>query len=111
MTNSNFLNDFAKEVAQEKPPTEQFRAIGWEEVVFTLVGVGLKAILPELKEWIRLGTTAITVKRLEIKKRLTDYAREKKLDLQEAEKAAGVIADKITEENVEQLVEALENQD
>ena len=109
MSESDFLKNFAHEAAQEKPDTERFRSLGWEEVVFTLVGVGLKAILPELKEWIKLRASAIGVKRLEIQKRLTDYAREKKLDMQEAEKAAGVIADKITEENVEQLVEALEN--
>ena len=37
-----------------------------------------------------------------------DYAKEQELDYQEAEKAAGVIVDKIDEKNISTLVTALE---
>jgi hypothetical protein len=52
----------------------------------------------------------ITMKRLELKQKLLDYAKQKELDYQEAEKAAGVIVEKINEKNITTLVAALEEE-
>jgi hypothetical protein len=34
-------------------------------------------MLPELREWVKLGATVITLKRQELKNRLVEYARKK----------------------------------
>jgi hypothetical protein len=64
-------------------------------------------MLPELKEWLKLAASAIAPKRLEIKKRLVDYAAEKELDFPQAEIAAGKVADKLDEKTIKQVVNAL----
>jgi len=109
MKSHTFLNDFIKECAQEKPTTDDAKFVGWEELIFTLVGFGLKIILPELKEWVKMGATLITMKRLEIKKKLIKYAMERELDFPAAEQAAEVIANKIDEENITKIIRALES--
>lgn len=111
MIPQNYLEDFIKECFESKPETPKEKFIGWEEIIFTLVGFGLKLILPELKEWVKLGTSVIVVKRLEIKKKLIEYAAKKELDFPAAEKASEVISDKINEENIYSLINALENND
>ena len=108
MDNQSYLDEFIAECATETPGPTNERFIGWEDTIYVLVGFGLKTLLPELKEWVKLGATAITLKRLEIKKRLLDFAKEKELDY---EKAAGVIADKINEKNIGKLISALEGSD
>ena len=109
MKNKTFLENFAKECAADAPPASGQKFAGWEELVFTLVGFGLKMILPEIKEWIKLGAMPIIMKRLEIKKKLIDYAIEKELDFPAAEKAAEAISNRIDDENIGKLVDALEN--
>jgi hypothetical protein len=49
----------------------------------------------------------ITLQRQAVKKKLMEYAREKELDFPEAEKAAGVITDKIDERNLGKIVKEL----
>jgi hypothetical protein len=110
MPDSSYLKDFIKECASVKPEPAGERAIGWEDTVFILVGYGLKLLLPELKEWLKLGASVITMKRLEIKRRLLDYAKQRELDFQEAARAADVIVEKIDEKNIGQLVAALEKE-
>ena len=102
------LEDFINECSAEKlEPTEE-KFIGWEPLLSILVYQGLKWLLPEIREWVKLGATTIALKRLELKKRLTDYALDKELDFPAAEKAAQVVADNINEENVQGIIQALE---
>ena len=51
----------------------------------------------------------ITLKRQELRKKLIAYAEKMELDFPEAEQAAGIIADRITEENVEHLIKSLDS--
>ena len=108
MDNQSYLDEFIAECATETPGPTNERFIGWESLISVLVGSGLTLLLPELKEWVKLGATAITLKRLEIKKRLLDFAKEKEFDY---EKAASVIADKINGKNINKLISALEESD
>jgi hypothetical protein len=108
MDSQKFIEDFIKECSQSKPEVTDEKFIGWEGLVSILVYEGIKMLLPELKEWIKIGATAIATKRLEFKKRLEAYAMGKELDFPAAEKAAQVIADKINEKNVAKLIKALE---
>ena len=108
MPSQSYLQEFIKECSEAKPASTDEKFVGWENLIFVLVGIGLKVLLPELREWLKLGAIVITTKRLELKKKLLDYAKEHELDYQEAEKAAGVIVDKIDEKNISTLVAALE---
>ena len=65
-------------------------------------------LLPELREWAKLGATAIAMKRQQLRQRLREYALEKELDFPAAEQAAEVIADKINEENLERIIDELQ---
>jgi hypothetical protein len=69
---------------------------------------GLKLCLPELREWLKLGASVITLKRLEIEKKLKKYAEQKELDYKEAKKAAKAIADRLDEKNVGTVINAIE---
>jgi len=113
MDNQCYLDEFIAECVAEtlEGTDEKSIPIDWENLISVLIGSGLTLLLPELKEWVKLGATAITLKRLEIKKRLLDFAKEKELDYEKAEKAAGVIADKINEKNIGKLIPALEESD
>jgi len=104
---TDYLKEFVKECASDAPETTDDKFIGWEGLLFTLVGFGLKALVPELKEWIKLGTSVIALKRLELKKHLIDYAEKKELDFPAAEKAAEVISNKINAENITNIIDAL----
>jgi len=108
MHGQSYLQEFIKECSEAKPASTDEKFVGWDNLIFVLVGIGLKVLLPELREWLKLGAIVITTKRLELKKKLLDYAKEHELDYQEAEKAAGVIVDKIDEKNISTLVAALE---
>ena len=113
MDNRSYIDEFIAECAAETPDgtVEKSIPIGWEDTIYVLVGFGLKTLLPEIKAWVKLGSSAITLKRLEIAARLRRYAREKELDYAKAEKAAGIIANKISEKNVNKLISALEKSD
>ena len=92
------------------PPTEEdHKALGVDDYVLTLlITTGLSILLPELKQWVKLGMAAIAVKRLEIEKQLKEYAAEKELDMDEAQQAAYAVAQNITPENINQIIAALE---
>ncbi len=109
MSKPDFLNEFIKQCSQNKPEFEGEKFIGWEQIIFTLIGFGLKAMVPELKEWIKLGAAAIALKRQEIKEKLVEYAKEKELDFPAAEAAAKEVSDNINEENITDLIDSLEN--
>lgn len=109
MKNQDFLNDFIKQCSQNKPEFEGEKFIGWEQIIFTLIGFGLKAMVPELKEWIKLGAAAIALKRQELKEKLVEYAKEKELDFPTAELAAEEVSKNINADNITELIDSLEN--
>ena len=78
---------------------------GWESLVSVLVYEGMRLLLPELKEWLRLGATAIALKRQEIRARLIEFAREKELDFPQAEKAADTVSKSV---DIKRIIEALQ---
>src|SRR5215471_264636 len=85
MNSQSYLQEFIKDCSQAKPAATDEKFVGWENIIFILAGIGLKALLPELREWLKLGAMAITTKRLELKKKLLEYAKQRELDYQEAE--------------------------
>ncbi len=104
-----YLEEFANECAQHAPTDTGEKFVGWEGLIITLVGVGLTVALPELKEWVRLGAQASSVIRQKLKKKLIEYAAEHELDFPAAEQAAELVAERVNEDNVGTLVEALES--
>ncbi len=108
MNNQDYLSEFIKDCSETGRERIDERFVGWDAIVAILVYQGIKLLLPELKEWIKLGASAITLKRQEIRKKLSDYAKEKELDFPQAEKAASVIAEKINEENIGNIIKELE---
>lgn len=77
-------------------------------IITVLVMGGLKLCLPELQEWMKLGMTKVALKRQQIEKKLKAYAEQKELDYEAAQKAAGIVAGRLNEENIESVVKALE---
>ena len=108
MEKIQILEDFINECAAEKPESGDEKFIGWEALLSLLVYEGLKWVLPEIREWVKLGATTISLKRFELKKKLTDYALEKELDFPAAEKAAEAVANNINEQNLNNIIQALE---
>ena len=104
-----YLEEFASQCTQQGPPDTDEKFVGWEGLIITLVGVGLKVALPELKEWVRLGAQASSVLRQRLTTKLIEYATEHELDFPAAEKAAELVAQRVNEDNVGTLVEALES--
>ncbi len=104
-----YLEEFAGQCAQQRPPDTDEKFVGWEGLIYILVGVGLKVALPELKEWIRLGAQVSSVLRQRLTTKLIEYATEHELDFPAAEKASELVAQRVNEDNVGPLVEALES--
>lgn len=103
-----YLEAFARDCAQQKPADTGEKLVGWDDLIFTLVGFGLTLALPELREWAKLGAAASAVFRQKLKKRLIDYAAEHELDFPAAETAAERMAERVNEENLGALIDALE---
>ena len=72
--------------AQEEPENERF--LGWEALYFVLIYEGIKLFLPEIKAWLKLPAMHLALFRQKLEKKLKEYALEKELDYQKAEKAA-----------------------
>lgn len=109
MDNQKYVQKFIKncsEAAAVEKTNEKF--IEWDALVAILVYEGMKLMLPELREWVKLGATVITLKRQKLKNRLIEYAREKELDFPQAEKAAEVIATRVNEENLGKIIKGIE---
>ncbi|MBT34134.1 MAG: hypothetical protein CMO01_31105 [Thalassobius sp.] len=106
-----YLNEFAerivKDVEIDSASDEKF--VGWETIATILVFQGIPIILPELKEWVKLGMAAVALKRLEIEKKLIDLATEKELDYELAKKTATKVSDNITKDNVKKLISSIED--
>ncbi len=77
-------------------------------IMTVLISQGLYIMLPEIREWLKLGVAVIALKRQELERKLQEYAREKELDYPTAEKAARIVADRLNEDNIEAVVKALE---
>lgn len=110
MKQNEYLNNFMEEAQVELASSteeQDHKGLG-STTLIVLVTWGLFQLLPELKEWLKLGVSALALKRQEIEKRLEAYAAKKELDMDEARKAAKVVAKKVTESDVKQLVQALE---
>lgn len=109
MDDKAYLDAFIRECALSQSAEGGAKFIGVETLVGILVYEGIKVALPEIKEWIKLGASYITMKRQEIRNRLISYAKDKELDFPEAEKAATAISDRINEENIGNIIGALEH--
>jgi hypothetical protein len=70
----------------EEPDTERF--IGWEALYGLLIYEAIKLFLPEIQEWLKLPAMTLALFRQNLEKKLKEYALEKELDYQKAEKAA-----------------------
>lgn len=111
MTQNKHLEELITEVHAELKQEEQgqaYRSDALTTIVTVLVTMGLKTLLPELKEWAKLAGTASALIRQEIEKRLEAYAKSKELDMDKARKVAKKIAEKINDKNIKQLTEGLE---
>lgn len=108
--NETYLNNFAKEIATEAKAanTTDEKFIDWQTLATILVFQGIPIILPELKEWVKLGMAAVALKRQEIEKKLRAVATEKELDYDKASLVAGKVAANINEKNVKSIISAIE---
>ena len=75
--------------AHEEPENERF--IGWEALYAVLIYEAIKLLLPEIKEWLKLPAMQLALFRQKLENKLKEYALEKELDYQKAEKAAARI--------------------
>jgi hypothetical protein len=111
MTDNKYLDEFIVSCTEEKAnPLEQTQEkfIGWESLFTVLVYQGFLTLLPELKEWIKLGATAIVLKRKELEKKLIEYAGKKELEFPQAEEAAARVSDRLNEETLKNIIEAID---
>jgi hypothetical protein len=108
MDDKTYVENFVKECSETQLETTGEKFVSWETLFTILVYEGLRLLLPELKEWVRLGAAAVAMKRQELKKQLVAYAKEKELDFPAAEKAAAAIADKINEKTLGRIVKGLQ---
>jgi hypothetical protein len=88
-------------------PETEVKFVGLESIITILVYHGLKFLLPELKEWLKLGFSVVVIKRLEIEKKLKEYAVEKELDYKTASDASGIIVKNINEDNIGKIISEL----
>ncbi len=115
MDNQTYIDDFIKECMNEyteTTPESTGDKLALEAIVSLfsiLVYHGIKILLPEIKEWAKLGAAKIALKRQELEKKLLTYAEEKELDYEAAKKAAGIVTRRITEKNVEKIIKGLES--
>lgn len=103
------LSKLLQDVKSEVPVEQGKKFIDPDTILTILIYQGIKMLLPELREWIKLGFSRIVLKRLEIEKRLKKYALEKELYYDYAEKAASKIAQNINEKNIKDVITELEN--
>ncbi len=111
MENDKYLDELIGSIVEEnvdhsEQTNEKF--IGWESLIGILVYQGFLILLPELKGWLKLGAVAIILKRKELEKKLIEYAVEKELDFPQAEKAAVGVSERLDEETLKKIVEAID---
>ena len=103
------LNDLVHQTENQIQTDTETKFVDVNTIVTILVFQGLKMLLPEIREWVKLSFSKIVLKRLEIENRLKDYALEKELDFKTAQEASEKIAQNINEDNIKQIVAELEN--
>ena len=103
-----FLDELIDTTKAEIELDTSKKFIDIDSIVAILVYQGLKILLPELKEWIKLGFSKIVLKRLEIQKRLENFAREKELDFKIAQRATEKMVKHINEKNINSIIHELE---
>jgi len=108
MKSKPYIEEFIKTCSQTPIEETREKFIGWEYLITILVYEGIKLLLPEIREWLKLGASAVALKRLEIKKRLIEYAKAKELEFPQAEKAAEAVADNLNEETLKRIAKELE---
>ncbi|MGA1839568.1 MAG: hypothetical protein ACMUIU_02995 [bacterium] len=99
-----FIKDCA--ISADEETKEKF--VGWESLIAILIYQGIRLMLPEIKEWFKLGAQANALKRQEIKKKLVNYALEKELDFPQAEQAAEIISQRLDEKTLKDIIEVFE---
>jgi hypothetical protein len=109
MKSNKIIEQFVKECAESAGQKSGEKFVGWESLIAVLVYQGLKLLLPQIKEWFKLGTAVMVLKRQEIKKKLVQYAVEKELDFPQAERAAEVVSDRLDDNTLKDIVDALSN--
>ena len=97
--------DTCQAQAHEEPENERF--IGWEALYGVLIYEGIKLFLPEIKAWLKLPAMQLALFRENLEKRLKEYALEKELDYQKAEKAAARIVAAVDNNLLARLFKAI----
>ncbi len=92
MNEKENLDLFIKDCVLLADEESEEKFLGWESLIAVLIYQGIKLMLPEVKEWLKIGIEAIALKRQEIKKRLVDYASRNELDFPQAERAAEIVS-------------------
>ncbi len=70
MNEKENLDLFIKDCVLLANEESEEKFLGWESLIAILIYQGFKLMLPEVKEWLKIGTEAIALKRQEIKKDL-----------------------------------------
>lgn len=96
------------EINNELPVETNEKFVGIETIITILLFNGLKLLIPEIREWIKLGFSAIAINRLSIEQKLKEYALEKGLNYKQAQIIAEKIAQKINENNAESILTELQ---
>lgn len=103
------LKRLFNEVKNEMPEQTDDKFVGAESIITILIFFGLKILLPEIQEWVKLGFAFIPLYRQKLEAKLKQYALEKGLDYKTAEIASAKIAEKINEDNISALINELQS--
>ncbi|GEM_PF-2277262 len=100
---ANF-DEFIKDclAGAERKATDE-KIIGFEAVLTILVYEVVRPMMPEIRKWIELAIIPIDLKRQEIRKKLEEYALERELDFEQAEKAANAIVKNFSVDKLKKL--------
>ncbi|MGJ8641472.1 MAG: hypothetical protein ACSHYA_18930 [Opitutaceae bacterium] len=81
------------EEAMDPHTAERSDALNGIYYVLTLIAI--PALLPEIREWLKLPLISVALFRQKLENRLKEYAKEKELDYSKAEQAAAKITAKV----------------
>ena len=108
MNEKENLDLFIKDCVLLANKRSEEKFLGWESLIAILIYQGIKLMLPEVKEWLKIGTEAIALKRQEIRKGLVDYASRNELDFPQAERAAEIVSQRLNEKTLKNIVKVLD---
>jgi hypothetical protein len=98
---------YAKCQVQVHEESENERFTGWEALYGLLIYEAIKLFLPEIKEWLKLPVMTLALFRQNLEKKLKEYALEKELDYQKAEKAAARVVATVDNNLLARLFKAI----